>query len=204
MIANLTCDIPKNHFYVAMSGGVDSLALAAFLASGKKSFSAVHIHHGTEHANDFLSQVTSQCEWLKINLHVFHIDGNIPSGRSHEDWWREKRYEVFHNLDAEIMTAHTLDDQVEQWIFSSLHGNPKLIPVRNQNVIRPFLRAKKSDLEEFCKGRNLRWINDPSNFNVRYSRSRIRARIVPEALEVNPGLYTVIRKKVDDLVSSRV
>jgi tRNA(Ile)-lysidine synthase TilS/MesJ len=40
------------------------------------------------------------------------------------------------------------------------------------------------------------FIQDESNFSTDYSRNKIRHNIVPEALKVNPGLKTVVRKMI--------
>jgi tRNA(Ile)-lysidine synthase len=94
-----------------------------------------------------------------------------------------------------VVTAHHLDDAVETWVFTSLHGESRLIPYSRGNVIRPFLLTPKSELVSWCERRGLAWSEDPSNTDTAYMRNLIRHKILPEALKVNPGLRTVVRKK---------
>jgi tRNA(Ile)-lysidine synthase len=77
-----------------------------------------------------------------------------------------------------------------------MHGKPKLIPITNANVIRPFLTSTKQDLSYWAIKNKLQWIEDESNKDLTLTRNYIRQNIVPHALVVNPGLYKTIFKKV--------
>jgi tRNA(Ile)-lysidine synthase len=95
------------------------------------------------------------------------------------------------------VTGHHLGDAIETWIFTSLHGESKLIPYSRGNVIRPFLITPKEEIRDWASRRGLSWIEDESNSDPKYMRNLIRMAIVPEALKVNPGLGKVIRKKYE-------
>lgn len=192
---NLLCKIPNN-CYVACSGGVDSMVLCNFLLSSKKKFTIVHIHHGTEHANDayeFVKQYSQKNNIPMITKLIRPFD-NIMK-KSCEAYWREQRYELFHSLSNNVVTAHHLDDAVEWWVFSSLHGKSKLIPMKNKNVIRPLLITEKHKILNWAKRKNVNHINDPSNLKTKYKRNLIRHNIIPDVLQVNPGIRKVIKKK---------
>ena len=92
--------------------------------------------------------------------------------------------------------AHHLNDQMENWIFTSAHGNPKLIPYSNKNIIRPFLLNLKSQMVDWCTNRQVPWLEDASNQDTKFMRNKIRKNILPQFLELNPGFDKVIRKKV--------
>jgi tRNA(Ile)-lysidine synthase len=94
------------------------------------------------------------------------------------------------------MTCHHLDDCVETYLFSCLRGFQSVIPYSKSNVIRPFLLNEKSEFERWCKQKSVPFIEDKSNDCLDYSRNRIRHQIVPEALKVNPGLKTVVKKMI--------
>jgi len=64
----------------------------------------------------------------------------------------------------------------------------------NVFVVRPFIRNKKESLLMYCKENNLCYYVDPTNFDGSNMRSYIRKNIVPHALFVNAGLYTVVEK----------
>lgn len=193
---------PNYHFpnklWVACSGGSDSMALLNFLRSrDKREVSVAYFNHQTTQADAFQNFVFDFCENNKIDYRVGHISEEKSKGQSQEEYWREQRYQFFGKLDGPVFLGHNLDDVVETWIFSSFHGNAKLLPwSREGKYFRPLLLNKKQDLKKYCEEKNIPWIEDFSNTDLRFSRNRIRHRIMPEALFVNPGLYTTIKNKL--------
>lgn len=188
--------IPPKAF-VAFSGGVDSTAVLDYVNSSR-DITAAFFHHGTETSAKAVVHVKEYCETHGIRLVIGENKEDKPKDQSWEEFWRIQRYKFFHSLDAPVITAHTLDDCVETWLFTSFHGNPKIIPLSNRNVIRPFLIVRKQVLEEWCAKRGLSFIHDESNDDVRFSRNRIRHNILPEVLHVSPGIHTVILKKIKE------
>ena len=183
---------------VAVSGGVDSMAILDFLIRGGRKVIAFHFNHGTDHgevAERFFRQYCLD-NFITYNVGYLERDLHKPKDKSPEEHWRDERYKYLESQDFPIITAHTLDDQVENWIFTSLHGNPRLIPYRRNNIIRPFLLTKKEAMISWCDRKGVPYLTDPSNSSPRYMRSYIRTEIVPKALHVNPGLHKVVKKKV--------
>jgi tRNA(Ile)-lysidine synthase len=187
-------ELPKK-CTIAFSGGIDSVAIVDFLARGRKDIQLAFFHHGTETSAEAQSFVQDFAMARGLKLTVGNLKKNKPSSESLEEFWRNERYEFLAQFTDPVVTAHHLDDAVETWIFTSLHGQSRLIPYRRGNVIRPFLVTPKKELKSWCSSRNLSWIEDESNNDVRYMRNLIRHKIVPEALKVNPGLRKVVRKK---------
>jgi tRNA(Ile)-lysidine synthase len=181
--------------YVACSGGVDSMAILDFISRHKKPRVA-YMHHGTEHGEEALGFVSRYCEAKGLELVVGRLTRDKQPKESPEEFWRLQRYQFLHGLSSAVVMAHHLDDCVEQWIFSSLHGKPGVIPVSNGNVVRPFLLTKKAEMQDWCDRHGVPYLTDPSNGDTRYARNRIRKNIVPEAMLVNPGLHKVVAKKV--------
>jgi tRNA(Ile)-lysidine synthase len=186
-----------NEIYVACSGGVDSMCALTYLANKPyRKVTAVFFHHATEHSE-------KSWLWLKkylLELNIPLVFGGIispkPPKKSQEHYWRDERYKFLHSLPGPVITAHHLDDCVETWLFSAMHGQPKTIPYANRNVVRPFLLNKKEEMISWCEFKGIKWIEDASNNDVKYMRNLIRHRIVPEALKVNPGLHKVIARQV--------
>lgn len=187
-----------NKIYVACSGGSDSMFAASFLS--QKSYRTVmlcFVNHGTEdsaRAEKFMREYA--CDALKLPVITYNIKGSKPKGLSWEEYWRNERYRIFHKLKYPVVTAHHLDDCVETWVFTSLNGNSRVIPYRNNNVIRPFLTTKKSQMKEWLEKKELKWVEDLSNKNISFPRNRIRQNLMPEILEINPGIHTLVAKKV--------
>ena len=184
-----------NKLYVAVSGGVDSIAALHFL-SRKHDVTAVYINHNEGNSDAAESVVRKLCKNLRCNLIVKPITNERPKRSSLEEFWRNERYRVFHDIGNVLVTAHTLDDCVETWVWSSLHGEGKIIPYSNRNVLRPFRLTDKSQFVKWAKKHDLSWVEDSSNSDLTLTRNYIRNVMMPSILKVNPGIATTIKKKV--------
>jgi tRNA(Ile)-lysidine synthase len=182
--------------YLACSGGIDSMAILNFLQNNH-DVTVLHFDHRTSNSMYTLDFVDDYC----IKNDIEFINGKIredkPKDMSHEEFWREKRYEFLDQFtDAPVITGHHLDDCVETWIFSSLHGTGKIVPYRRKNVIRPFRLNMKRDIALWSNMHTVPYVEDTSNADIKYTRNYIRHELMPHALKVNPGLYKTIKKKV--------
>lgn len=172
------------------------MAALDFLSSHKVRPQVIFFHHGDDHSEEAHKFVASYCEEKKLKFCVGRINTPKLKEESLEEHWRRNRLHCFHCLDGPVITAHQLDDTCEWWIMSALHGEAKLLPYQNGNVIRPFRATPRSDMLDWCKRHNVPYLEDPCNMDGRFMRSRVRQSIMPEALKVNPGLRKVMLKKV--------
>lgn len=191
-------DIPQK-VCVAVSGGPDSMAVLDFLLRGNREVVVAHFDHGTEHGSEASDFVKEYCASKNLKLFLSKADRLRIKGESPEEYWRNMRYEFLSSIDLPIITCHTLDDQVEQWIMTSLKGKSRLIPCSNRNVIRPFMLTTKESLVSWCDRKGVPYLIDPSNSSDKYMRSYVRKHIIPHALYVSPGLYKIVKKKVIEL-----
>lgn len=188
--------LPKDIF-VACSGGVDSMAVVDFL-SKKHNVTVAFFHHGEDdNSAECFAFLEKFCKERKLNLVVGYNNEAKPKNLSMEEFWRNKRYEFLHSLNGQVVTCHHLDDCVETWIWSSMHGDGKVIPYNYKNVVRPFRTTRKSDFIDWCERKDVAWVEDQSNIedNTK-TRNYIRNVIMPHVLRVNPGIGKVVRKKV--------
>jgi tRNA(Ile)-lysidine synthetase-like protein len=185
---------------VALSGGVDSVAVADFL-SRKHDVSCAFFHHGTENSERAFEFVSKFCSERSLPLFIGLMSKDKPKDLSTEEHWRNERYHFLESLNVTIVTAHNLDDCVETYLYGSLHGQPKVIPHRRNNIVRPFLTTPKREFVSWCIRKGVEWCEDTSNQDVKYMRNYIRHEIVPRALKVNPGLSTVVKKIVENKMS---
>lgn len=184
-----------NKVGIAFSGGVDSLAIAHFLKKGKKDITLYHFNHGCEYSKDIETKCHYLAVKLKLPMIVGSFNGERLKGQSLEDAWRRARYRFLRSWNEQIITCHHLDDAVETWVWSSLHGEGKLIPVESGNIIRPFLTTEKTHLENYCKINELEVVEDEMNKDLHLMRNYMRANMMHHLYHINPGLRTVIRKK---------
>lgn len=192
---------PKLPLAVAFSGGADSTAL--LLACAEKwpgQVHAIHIHHGVQAAaDDFEQHCRAFCAQLNVPLVVKRVDGRHASGQSPEDAARRARYRAF---EAVVLTEHAqiaikniaiaqhADDQIETLLLALSRGSglPGLSAMRASWVRagicyhRPLLRVRASDIRDWLASRGVSFVEDPTNVDERFTRNRIRARLLP-ALE---------------------
>lgn len=180
---------------VACSGGPDSMAIVDFL-SRKHNIKIHFVHHKTdasEEAFQFLKKYSVKHE---ISFVYSHIDETVPNGVSQEEHWRNQRYSFFYQHKIPVITGHHLDDCVETWVWSCMHGEGKIIPYTNGNVIRPFRLNRKENFYNWCHRKNIPYVEDKSNNDTKYMRNYIRHEMIPHVLKVNPGIHKVIKKKI--------
>jgi tRNA(Ile)-lysidine synthase len=191
---HLTNKQPR-HIGVAVSGGVDSVAVLDFL-SRNHNITILHVDHNEGNSTESAEFVKELSRKYTCTFYSHKISVDKPKNSSIEEFWRNERYAFFHSFSFPIVTAHTLDDCVETWLWSSLNGKGKIIPYSNKNVVRPFRTTQKEKLIDWAVKNKLTWIEDNSNLDMSLTRNYIRHQLMPHALHVNPGLPKVVRKKV--------
>ncbi len=191
---------------VACSGGSDSMAVLDFLNNGRRKVSVAYFNHGTEHGRDAEKFLVKYCKDNNLKFYVDRIQRDRLPRESLEEYWRNERYRFFQTLyqrlNKLIVTGHHLDDAVEWWVYTSLHGIPRLTPYENSNIgiIRPFLLTSKQKMLDWVNRKRIPYVEDPSNSSTKHARNIVRHKIIPSCLEVQPGLSTVILKKLKESV----
>jgi len=193
----LTERIPKN-ICLALSGGVDSMVGLDFCIKMKRNVTALHFNHGTKDSKKYEDFLLRECARLDIKLIVGRITSPIPKGRSKEDFWREERYNFFKRCrsDLPVITCHHLGDAVETWVFSSMKGNPKIIPYKRDYILRPFLLNNKERILEWAEASSINFISDKTNLDLSFDRNFIRHEMMPYVKRINPGIEKTIKKKI--------
>lgn len=180
---------------IALSGGVDSVAITDFL-SRKHNVSCAFFHHGTENSERAFTFVNNFCKERNLSLTIGYLKTEKNKKQSQEEFWRDERYKFLSQFET-VITGHHLDDVVETYVWSSMHGTSKLIPTVRNNVLRPFLTTRKTEFVNWCVRKNIDWCEDTSNADIKYTRNLIRRELLPIALKVNPGLHTTVKKLVE-------
>ena len=182
---------------IACSGGVDSMVVTHFLLQGRRKVRLAFFNHDTSHSKKAQQFVEKFANDNNVDLHIGRVQG-IKGRRSMEEFWRDERYNFFNRIKTNfLITCHHLDDAVETWVMSAMHGQCKIIPYhRDPNVYRPFLMTSKKTIKEYSERKDVPWIEDPSNARTEYIRNHIRHSLMPGILKVNPGIRTMLRKKI--------
>ena len=188
---DLLKDLNPECLVVAVSGGADSLCLT-LLASEycqKKNLKclALTVDHGLR--PESLSEAKQVQKWLSgygIRHKILTWKGEKPE-TCVEEKAREARYSLL--LDAcrkekkaVLLLAHHQDDQTETFWLRLAHGSgvdglSAMFPVACRDgvwLIRPFLKYRRTEIQNYLKKQNQDWIEDPSNQSDKYERVRFR------------------------------
>lgn len=193
---NLIGKIPVGEFGVACSGGIDSIAVLDFIVNGKRNPYVLFFNHLSDSSQDEYEVVSKYCHLKGLKLYTGFIQRERKKNESLEEYWRNERYLFLESFDMPVITCHHLNDVAETWLFSSLNGTSKLIPYKRNNIIRPFLLTEKEKFIQWVNRHNLQYVDDKSNNNMNLKRNYIRKNLMPHALNVNPGLLGMLRKKI--------
>ena len=104
--------------------------------------------------------------------------------------------------ECRIAVAHHMEDQAETVLFnlvrgSRLTGLRGMLPV-NGRIIRPLLTCSRGEIEAFLNARGIRWREDETNEDVRYSRNLLRHEVMPLLERINKGAVEHIARAAEE------
>ncbi|HET8687112.1 MAG TPA: tRNA lysidine(34) synthetase TilS [Methanosarcina sp.] len=192
-------DLPNRNYFVAVSGGSDSIALLHMAAKLTKEKPIIfHYNHGDENADIEEQFVRNHAAKYGFEIIVDRYEGDPkPTCKSPKEFFREHRYAAIDRLNSPILIGHTLDDVVENYLFTFLRGGEGyFIPYSRKLCVRPLLTNTKQDCVDFLSKNGIQWLEDPTNSDCRYTRNYIRHKLLPSVKEVNPGFRKVVKRKL--------
>lgn len=190
----------KTPVLVALSGGADSVALAAVLQELGYQIEAAHCNfslRGEESDRDE-AFVTDFCRRRNIPLHTRRFATHAYAHEKHvslEMAARSLRYAFFDDLLQKyslstVAVAHHLEDNTETVLLNMLRGTGirglRGIQYRNGSVVRPLLDVSRQEIEDYLVSRNLDFVTDSTNLVDEVQRNKIRLNIMPLMREINP------------------
>lgn len=208
---------------VALSGGPDSLALAAATAfeaprAGARA-GAVIVDHGLQRGSaEIAAAVATRAAALGLDpVLVRRVGVGLDGGP--EAAARLARYaalaEAAERTGAiSVLLGHTLDDQAETVLLglargsgpASLHGMPEVSPVSDDagaatpEYRRPLLGIRRATTAQFCLDSGLEQWNDPQNEEARFARVRVRRQLLPTLeRDLGPGIAEALARTADQL-----
>jgi len=189
-------------FLVAVSGGADSLALAAALLIESKELAlnpvAVTIDHQLQENSQLQAEKVS--EQLKelgygqviIKKVLVALESGLEAGA------RDARYAALMEIAQEnkavtVFLGHTRDDQAETVLLGLARGSGarslSAMAAVNGIYTRPFLAITRSETEAACSEWKLDFWNDPHNLNTEFTRVKVRREVIPYLEEnLDPGI----------------
>ena len=201
---------------VALSGGADSLALAAATAFEAPKLDlravAVTVDHGLQAGSaDAAAAAAGQARGLGLETRVLPVEVGADGGP--EAAARSARYGALREAAsalraAAILTGHTLDDQAETVLLglargagaSSLQGMAAVTDLDGIPLLRPLLGVRRAATRAACEAEGLAPWEDPHNTEPRFTRARVRQTVLPvlEA-ELGPGIAEALARTAAQL-----
>jgi tRNA(Ile)-lysidine synthase len=200
----------------AVSGGSDSVALAHLLrdldaAGDLQLVGLVHFNHQLRpSAGDDERFAAGVAASLGRPIVIDRGDVSARARRerrSIEDAARASRHEFFERARVacqadDVALGHTRDDQAETLLMrltrgAGFRGLAGMYP-RKDRIIRPLLGCRREELRAWLAARQISFVDDESNRDVRILRNRVRAELLP-LLEsrFNPAIVDVLADEAE-------
>ncbi|MCU1595368.1 MAG: tRNA(Ile)-lysidine synthetase [Frankiales bacterium] len=180
----------------AVSGGADSLALAAALAFERPGSGAVVVDHRLQPGSEEVAaKAAAQCAGLGLVSQV--LTGQSPPGEAAA---RALRYSLLDTAGGTVLLGHTKDDQAESVLLGLLRGSGTraasgMAAVRGR-YRRPLLDVARSVTRRACEEAGLEPWEDPHNEDPSYAR--VKARQLLHGLDLTDGLARSARLLRED------
>jgi tRNA(Ile)-lysidine synthase len=201
---------PEEKILLAVSGGIDSMVMAHLFLRGGFDFSIAHCNfslRGSESDGDeeFVTDYGAVHQ-IKVYTKRFDTTGfAVSRGLSIQMAARELRYKWFEELRAgggfsAVALAHNLNDNIETFLINLVRGTGIAglagIKPKNETLIRPLLFASRNTIKEYSEKYEVRYREDSSNADTKYTRNKIRHLIVPILREINPSFENTIEETI--------
>lgn len=198
-------------YLVAVSGGRDSVALLDVLVElGYRNLVVCHFNHrlrGRASAADarFVASLGKRYD-LRVDTGSDNVSRLAKAGKlSIETAARNARHRFFFEVATRhrchrIFFGHHADDQVESVLMHLFRGAGMggvtgmreltlLKPARGMaarkslELIRPLLKIRRIEIDDYVVRRKLSWREDASNATTEHLRNRIRSMLMPTLVE---------------------
>lgn len=192
---------------LAVSGGADSVAMFRVLhglkAGGTGQLLVAHFNHRLRgEASDADAQFVATLGQT-LGVTVYSGSAEESAGAGSEETFRADRYEFLQQTAEKVgaryvVTAHTLDDQVETILHRILRGTgiaglagiPRTRSLGDAAVLmRPMLGIPRYEVLDYLESLKQPFCEDATNRSGTYTRNRIRHELLPLlAREYNPNI----------------
>ncbi|MFW6370403.1 MAG: tRNA lysidine(34) synthetase TilS [Bacteroidota bacterium] len=198
--------LPESKLLLAVSGGIDSMAMLELLSKHQFQLAVAHCNFQlrSRESDADESLVKRWCHLNNIAFFVKKFDTEVYAKQnkmSIQMAARDLRYRWFDELSTEhgfdyIAIAHNADDSVETFFLNLARGTGLRgltgMQAHNGKIIRPLLRSTRREIGEFVKSNAVVFREDASNAEDKYKRNHVRHNIIPPFLKLNPSFLSTM------------
>lgn len=201
------------HFYVALSGGLDSMVLIALMAELRQqlkqqpehqlsqdpesqsnhgfSLTALHANHNLQRDSLVWEEhCKTYCDYLGVEFRSTTLElensSELAARNARYSWFSEQV-----KYGDVLLTAHHQQDRAETLLFNLMRGAGStglsslraVRPFHGAKLARPLLNATQDDIKQYASHKKIKWVEDPSNQNDDYARNDIRHNVIPQLLK---------------------
>tara|TARA_Y100001954_G_scaffold237121_1_gene299827 strand:- start:11632 stop:12918 length:1287 start_codon:yes stop_codon:yes gene_type:complete len=185
---------PSKKAFVAVSGGMDSMAFLFIIASIAEltkgcleKIEVLHFNHGTREGNKAEeSLVKKVCDSLGLECHVLRPEKALSNLSNFEHSAREERFLAFDSFLEKgdfLYTAHHIDDSFEWSLLQQMRSSEAVsslgMPLVAGKRVKPLMCLTRAQISSFAKRSKIPYRSDPSNKDERFERNFIRHTIIP-------------------------
>lgn len=199
---------PNSKVCIGVSGGADSLALAAASKLEAENFAidliAVVVDHKLQENSEKIAQFAKQQLITLGYKDVFIGQANVQITDGLEASARRARYKVFQQAietygATSFLLGHTKNDQAEGVLLGLARGSGTKSLSGMQEVsgifIRPLLTIDRLTTEAACREVGIDFWVDPHNSDQEFARVRVRENILPLLEnEIGPGITDALAR----------
>lgn len=199
---------------VAVSGGPDSMALLHVLARLAPSLGLRVAAHGVDHglraaAAAELELASRLAAALDVPFATTRVE--VGHGANLMARARVARFEALRAAAraagaSAIATGHHADDRAETVLLRILRGagpaGLAVLPPRADDLVRPFVRARRRDVEAHVARHALVVARDPTNLDARHLRTRVRTEVLPMLTALSPRIVESLCALADQLAAA--
>jgi len=198
---------------LAVSGGIDSMVMTDLFVKEKIRIVIAHCNFSlrgqeSDGDEDFVKKYAQK---HKIPFRSVRFDTKQYAEKnslSIQMAARELRYSWFEKMRIKencdfTAVAHNLNDNIETLLINLTRGTglSGLTGIKqvNGSIIRPLLFATRYEIEEYSKSHRIHYREDRSNADTKYTRNKLRHKVIPVLKDINPFFETAIAETIKRL-----
>lgn len=210
--AELNVKLLDMKYILAVSGGIDSVALLDMVASDadfrqryfagaefSADFIVAHFDHGIRGEQSHMDAEFVRRLAGKYGIKFVLGQGDL-SANSSEEQARVARYQFLRQIcqdnNAQLVAAHHKDDIIETVAMNLIRGTGwrGLAPMSG-NVIRPLVNFYKADLVRYALEHDLDWVQDQTNYSLKYFRNRVRMMLTGVSVADKDKMFELYQRQ---------